>query len=78
MYPRLSISNKKPSAHTMGPLSSLSFNLFVLIYFLQIIGEKKLKNVKQEGCKFKQSLFSFLVLKQMQGAQYSSNTLVKF
>jgi hypothetical protein len=50
----------------------------VLISFLQIIREKKLKNVKQEGFKFKQSLFSFLVLKQMQGAQYGSTARLDF
>jgi hypothetical protein len=50
----------------------------VLISFLQQFGEKKLKNVKQEGCKFSQSLFSFLVLKQMQGAQYGSTTRLDF
>jgi hypothetical protein len=40
MYPRLSISNKKPSAHITGPLSNLSFNLFVLIFSPSFVEKK--------------------------------------
>jgi hypothetical protein len=59
MYPRLSISNKKPSAQITGPLSNLSLSIFVVIFFLQVNGEKKLIETKEVK---KLALLSFLVL----------------
>jgi hypothetical protein len=75
MYPRLSISNKKPSAHITGPLSNLSFNLFVLIFFPLVLEKKGHKIIRGY---IHRPLFSFLVLKQMQGAQYGSTARLNF
>ena len=41
MYPRLSISNKKPSAQITGPLSNLSLSIFV-IFISKLFGEEEL------------------------------------